>query len=77
MLDKLRRKAESETGKRKYFQANITVEVDRLEILYDLAVANGANAVMLNSMTIGLSAVRVLRRHAVVPRFPTLTYMVA
>jgi ribulose-bisphosphate carboxylase large chain len=67
LLGNLRRKAESETGKRKFFQANITAEVDRLEKLHDLAVANGANAVMLNSMTIGLSAVRVLRRHAVVP----------
>ena len=46
------------------FQANITAEIDRLQEMHDLAVANGANAVMLNSMTTGLSAVRVLRKKA-------------
>jgi len=67
LLGGLRRKAEEKTGKKKIFQANITAEVDRLKKMHDLAVANGANAVMLNSMTTGLSAVRVLRRHAAVP----------
>ena len=67
LLGGLRRKAEAETGKKKMFQANITAEIDRLAEMHDLAVANGANAVMLNSMTTGLSAVRVLRRHTAVP----------
>ena len=66
-LGSLRRKAETITGKKKIFQANITAEVDRLASLHNLAVANGANAVMLNSMTTGLSAVRVLRKRACVP----------
>jgi ribulose-bisphosphate carboxylase large chain len=63
----LRRKAEAETGKPKVYQANITAEVDRLAGLHDLALANGANALMLNSMTVGLSAVRALRKHAAAP----------
>jgi ribulose-bisphosphate carboxylase large chain len=67
LLGDLRRKAETKTGKKKMFQANITAEVDRLKELHDLAVSNGANAVMLNSMTTGLSAARVLRKTALVP----------
>ena len=66
-LGDLRRKAEALTGKKKIFQANITAEVDCLAELHDVAVANGANAVMLNSMTTGLSAVRVLRKRVTVP----------
>lgn len=67
LLGNFRRKAEEATGKKKMFQANITAEIDRLEELHDQAVSNGANAVMLNSMTTGLSAARVLRKHASVP----------
>jgi ribulose-bisphosphate carboxylase large chain len=67
LLGDLRRKAESFTGKKKMFQANITAEVDRLAELHDLVVANGTNAVMINSMTTGLSAIRVLRKRATVP----------
>jgi len=42
-------------------------KVDRLLELHDIAVANGANALLINSMTTGLSAVRMLRKHARVP----------
>jgi ribulose-bisphosphate carboxylase large chain len=49
------------------YLANITDEVDRLRDLHDLAVSNGANAVLVNAMPVGLSAVRMLRRHARVP----------
>ena len=62
-----RRRAEDETGEKKIYLANITDEVDRLEKLHDIAVENGANAVMLNVMTVGISAVRMLRKHASVP----------
>jgi ribulose-bisphosphate carboxylase large chain len=41
--------------------------VDRLLELHDIAVRNGANAVMVNGMTTGFSAVRILRKHAQVP----------
>jgi ribulose-bisphosphate carboxylase large chain len=55
------------TGRPKIYLANITDEVDRLIHLHDVAVENGANALMLNAMTVGLSAVRMLRKHARVP----------
>jgi ribulose-bisphosphate carboxylase large chain len=67
LLGLARRRAEEATGQRKIYLANITDEVDRLCDLHDLAVANGANAVLVNAMPVGLSAVRVLRRHARVP----------
>ena len=35
--------------------------------LHDVAVERGANAVMVNAMAIGLSAVRMLRKHSRVP----------
>lgn len=62
-----RREAEQKTGQSKMYLANITDEVDRLCELHDIAVAAGANAVMVNGMTTGLSAIRMLRRHAEVP----------
>jgi ribulose-bisphosphate carboxylase large chain len=67
LLGEARRCAEQATGQRKIYLANITDEVDRLCDLHDLAVGNGANAVLVNAMPVGLSAVRMLRRHARVP----------
>jgi ribulose-bisphosphate carboxylase large chain len=67
ILGQFRNEAEKETGRLKIFQANITDEVDKLISNHDLAVRLGANALMLNSMTVGLSACRMLRRHAQVP----------
>jgi ribulose-bisphosphate carboxylase large chain len=67
LLGAARRQAEQETGETKVYLANITDEVDRLLPLHDLVVANGANAVMVNALPVGLSAVRMLRRHAQVP----------
>jgi ribulose-bisphosphate carboxylase large chain len=66
-LGEARRRAERETGVPKVYLANITDEVDRLVELHDLAVGNGANAVLVNAMPVGLSGVRMLRRHARVP----------
>jgi ribulose-bisphosphate carboxylase large chain len=62
-----RRRAEEQTGSKKIYLANITDEVDRLLELHDTAVAGGANAVMVNGMATGLSAIRMLRRHTRVP----------
>ncbi len=62
-----RRVAEEKTGENKMFIANITDEVDRLTELHDIAVGEGINAVMVNVMATGLSAVRALRKHASVP----------
>jgi ribulose-bisphosphate carboxylase large chain len=67
LLGDARKKSEQETGIRKIYLANITDEVDRLIELHDIAVEAGANAVMVNGMTTGLSAVRMLRKHTQVP----------
>jgi ribulose-bisphosphate carboxylase large chain len=66
-VGRMRAEAEQKTGKPKIYLANITDEVDRLCELHDIAVAAGANAVMVNGVTTGLSAIRMLRRHAEVP----------
>jgi ribulose-bisphosphate carboxylase large chain len=67
LLGKARLKSERITGEKKMYLANITDEVDRLIELHDIAVERGANALMLNAMTVGLSAVRMLRKHTKVP----------
>ncbi len=61
------KKAEIETKEKKIFLANITDEVDRLLHQHDTAVREGAGMVMVNVMAVGLSAVRMLRKHASVP----------
>ena len=78
LLGAARRLAEQETGVPKVYLANITDEVDRLVELHDIAVGNGANAVMVNALPVGLSAVRMLRKHAKVPlvaHFPVIAAM--
>lgn len=67
LLGEARQRAERETGQPKMYLANITDEVDRLLDLHDLAVGNGANALLLNAMPLGLSAARMLRKHTQVP----------
>ncbi|UCD79362.1 MAG: hypothetical protein JSW26_28855 [Desulfobacterales bacterium] len=67
LLGQARLKSEKETGEKKIYLANITDEVDRLIELHDIAVAGGANALLVNGMTTGLSAVRMLRKHSQVP----------
>ncbi len=62
-----RRDAEAATGEKKIFIANVTDEVDRMMELHDIAVRHGVNAVMVNAMATGLSAVRALRKRASVP----------
>lgn len=67
LLGDARRRAEVATGVPKGYLANITDEVDALHALHDTAVAAGATMVMVNTMPVGLSGVRALRRHARVP----------
>lgn len=67
LLGAARRRAEAVTGVPKMYLANITDEVDRLVALHDVAVEQGANAVLVSTMPVGLSGVRMLRRHATVP----------
>ena len=66
-LGEARAKAERQTGEPKVYLANITDEVDRLIELHDIAVRNGANALLVNALPVGLSAVRMLARHTKVP----------
>ncbi|ASQ91141.1 ribulose 1,5-bisphosphate carboxylase [Prosthecochloris sp. GSB1] len=67
LLGEARRKAERITGDKKIYLANITDEVDRMIEQHDIAVANGANALLVNALPVGLSAVRMLARHSKVP----------
>ena len=64
---KARLLAEEITGEKKIYLANITDEVDQLINLHDIAVERGANALMVNGMTTGLSAIRMLRKHTKAP----------
>ena len=67
LLGKARVRAEEQTGDKKIYLANITDEVDKMIEQHDVAVANGANALLVNAMPVGLSAVRMLRKHTKVP----------
>ena len=60
LLGAARRQAEAATGVPKMYLANITDDVDRVVALHDVAVAQGANAVLVNAIPIGLSGVRML-----------------
>jgi ribulose-bisphosphate carboxylase large chain len=71
------RRAERETGVPKIYLANITDEVDRLIELHDLAVANGAGALLVNAMPVGLSGARMLRKHATVPLIAHFPFIAA
>lgn len=66
-LGDARKRAEGETGEPKVYLANVTDEVDRLIEQHDIAVSNGANALLVNALPVGLSAVRMLARHTKVP----------
>jgi ribulose-bisphosphate carboxylase large chain len=61
------KKAESQTGEKKIYITNITDEVDEIVRLHDESVERGANAVMVNAIMTGISALRALRRKASVP----------
>lgn len=71
------RRAADATGETKVYLANITDEVDHLIELHDVAVAQGADAVMVNALPVGLSAVRMLRRHARVPLIAHFPFIAA
>lgn len=67
VLGEARERAEKETGEPKIYLANVTDEVERLIEQHDIAVKNGANALLINALPVGLSAVRMLARHTKVP----------
>ena len=76
-VGRARLQGEAETGRKKIYMANITDEVDRLLESHDIAVAGGANALLINGMTTGLSAVRMLRKHTQVPLVGHLPFIAA
>ncbi len=76
-VGRARLQSEKETGRKKIYVANITDEVDRLLESHDIAVAGGANALLINGMTTGLSAVRMLRKHTKVPLVGHLPFIAA
>lgn len=69
LLGSARTRAEQATGERKFYMANVTDEVSQLTRLHDVAVGNGASALLVNALPVGLSGVRLLREHARVPLF--------
>src|SRR5580698_4138771 len=77
LLGDAARRAATQTGAPKIYLANITDEVDRLTELHDVAVAAGARAVLVNAMPVGLSGVRMLRKHATVPLIAHFPFIAA
>lgn len=53
-------KSEEETGEKTMYAANVTDEVDKIMENADVAMESGANCLMLNFVTAGFSALRVL-----------------
>lgn len=77
LMGAARRRAEAAAGVPKMYMANITDEVARLTELHDVAVNAGANALLLNALPVGLSAVRMMRAHARVPLFTHFPFIAA
>ncbi|MBA3852833.1 MAG: ribulose 1,5-bisphosphate carboxylase [Gemmatimonas sp.] len=69
LMGEARARAAAATGERKLYMANVTDEVSQLCALHDVAVARGAGALLVNSLPVGLSGLRMLREHARVPLF--------
>jgi ribulose-bisphosphate carboxylase large chain len=68
LLKKARARCLRETGEKKLYLVNITDEVDRMLPLLRMVSREGeGNAVMVNTMATGLSAIRMVRGHARVP----------
>lgn len=63
----VREEVEKDLGRKKIFVTHITDEVDQIPKNLELVVANGANAVMINPLMTGLSALRALRQKSPVP----------
>jgi len=68
-MGEARARAEGATGARKLYMANVTDEVSRIRELHDVAVSRGAGALLVNTLPVGLSGLRMLREHAQVPLF--------
>jgi ribulose-bisphosphate carboxylase large chain len=64
-----RARAEAATGQRALYMANVTDEVSRVLALHDAALAEGAGALLVNTLPVGLSGLRMLREHSRLPIF--------
>lgn len=69
LMGEARVRAARATGEAKLYMANVTDEVSRIRALHDVAVARGAGALLVNTLPVGLSGLRMLREHARVPLF--------
>jgi ribulose-bisphosphate carboxylase large chain len=69
LMGEARARAACATGEAKLYMANVTDEVSRIRELHDVAVARGAGALLVNTLPVGLSGLRMLREHARVPLF--------
>ena len=61
------KKAEEVTGKKKFYQVNITGDVADLKKFYEIAEKYKVNCIMVNAMAIGLSATKMVREFSKVP----------
>jgi ribulose-bisphosphate carboxylase large chain len=61
------KKSYKKTGKKTMYAFNITDNPDRVLKLHDIAVKNGAKAIMFNVMTGGFNTLNVLAEHTHVP----------
>ena len=52
------------TGKRVMYAANITGDIDQMLVRHDQVLANGGTCVMVSMNSIGLPAMKVLRKHS-------------
>lgn len=67
LASEAKKRAEKQTGQKKIFLSNITDEVDQMLSLYDQAIENGADMVMINGIMAGVSAIRMIRKKSTVP----------
>ncbi len=67
LVGKALKDAQDDTGQKKIFIANITNDLERMIELHDIAIRHGINAVMVNVLAVGLSAIRSLSRYAQIP----------
>ena len=70
-------RAQAQCEETKVYLANITDEIDRLLPLHDAAVEAGADALLINALPLGLSALRMLRGRATVPLITHFPFIAA
>ncbi len=75
LCGKLRKEAEEKTARPKGYLASLTDEIENLEKLLHLSQKLGANLVMINSIFMGLSALRFLCDRSSVPVMSHFTGM--